>query len=113
MLPYHKCETKQENFLILVFSQKFFDDDIIYENFEEFNIDSRNDKDIYINSNFFSEVDTKGNAKNKFSEKNIIFNKHNIVENNAFPQRNPKTKFRRNATHKMIMKHRSTRLLRI
>ena len=91
--------------------KNFFDEDIIYENFEEFNIDNRNDKDIYVNSNLFSEVDAKGNANNIASEKNILFNKQNLIENNAFPQRNPKTKYRRNATRRMILKQRSTRLL--
>ena len=91
----------------------FFNEDIIYENFEEFNIDNKNDKDIYVNSNLFYEMDkmeTKSNVNNNAPEKNPMLNKQNIMDNNAFPQRSQKSKIRRNATNRLILKQRSTRL---
>ena len=91
----------------------FFNEDIIYENFEEFNIDNKNDKDIYVNSNLFYEMDkmeTKSNVNNNAPEKNPMLNKQNIMDNNAFPQRSQKSKIRRNATNRLILKQRPTRL---
>ena len=91
----------------------FFNEDIIYENFEEFNIDNKNDKDIYINSNLFYEMDkmeTKSNVNNNAPEKNPMLNKQNIMDNNAFPQRSQRSKIRRNATNRLILKQRPTRL---
>ena len=91
----------------------FFNEDIIYENFEEFNIDNKNDKDIYVNSNLFYEMDkmeTKSNVNNNAPEKNPMLNKQNIMDNNAFPQRSQKSKIRRNATNRLILKQRATRL---
>ena len=91
----------------------FFNEDIIYENFEEFNIDNKNDKDIYVNSNLLYEMDkmeTKSNVNNNAPEKNPMLNKQNIMDNNAFPQRSQKSKIRRNATNRLILKQRPTRL---
>ena len=91
----------------------FFNEDIIYENFEEFNIDNKNDKDIYVNSNLFYEMDkmeTKSNVNNNAPEKNPMLNKQNIMDNNAFPQRSQRSKIRRNATNRLILKQRPTRL---
>ena len=91
----------------------FFNEDIIYENFEEFNIDNKNDKDIYVNSNLFYEMDKmeiKSNVNNNAPEKNPMLNKQNIMDNNAFPQRSQRSKIRRNATNRLILKQRPTRL---
>ena len=91
----------------------FFNEDIIYENFEEFNIDNKNDKDIYVNSNLLYEMDkmeTKSNVNNNAPEKNPMLNKQNIMDNNAFPQRSQRSKIRRNATNRLILKQRPTRL---
>ena len=90
-----------------------FDEELICEYFEEFNYDDGNDKDLYVNPNLFYEIDTKSNMNNNNNvnnfEPNPGFNKQTL-ENNVFSQKNQKTKTRRNATHRMLLKQRSTRL---
>ena len=82
----------------------FHDEEIIYENFEEFKIDDGNDNDIYINPNLLYEIDTKNNNMNNF-EQNCESKKKSSVENNfGSPQKkSTKTKVRRNATNGMLL----------
>ena len=91
----------------------FFDEEIIYDYFEEFNNDDGNDKDLYMNPNLFYEIDTKSNMNNNNNfnncEQNPGFNKQSL-ENNVFSQKNQKTKTRRNATHRMLLNQRTARI---
>ena len=52
--------------------ENFYDfyEEEIKENFEEFNIDNGNDKDLYVNHKFLYELDTKDNAN---FEQNIVY----------------------------------------
>ena len=87
----------------------FFEEEIIYENFEEFNNDNRDDKEIYVNPTVVYEMDAKDNNINNF-EQNAGLNKQNAFENNAlFSQKNPKLKARRNATHRMLISLRTAK----
>ena len=89
--------------------ENFYDfyEEEIKENFEEFNIDNGNDKDLYVNHKFLYELDTKDNAN---FEQNIETNKPNIVGNNLVisSQRPTKSKIRRNATHILLNKREPT-----
>lgn len=77
------------------------DEEIIYENFEEFNADNGNDNDLYVNPNFFYDVDNKDNNVNTL-EHNAEPHKQSVIENNLIhPPRSPKKKTRRNATHRI------------
>ena len=85
----------------------FFEEEIIYENFEEFNNDTGSDKDIYVNPNLLYEIDTKDNPN--YFEQNA-FNKQNGFENNAlYPIKSVKSKARRNATYRMLLKKKTTK----
>ena len=84
----------------------FDDEEIIYENFEEFNIDNGNENDLYVNPNFFCDVDNKDNKDNKVNhiEQSPETNKQDVIENNFMPPlRSPKNKTRRNATHRLVV----------
>ena len=56
------------------------------------------------------KMETKSNVNNNAPEKNPMLNKQNIMDNNAFPQRSQRSKIRRNATNRLILKQRPTRL---
>ena len=88
----------------------FFDEEILYENFEEFNNDDGNNNDLYVNPNLFYDIDTKDNININNYEQNPGFNNPNVVENKPSITKNQKAKNRRNATHRMILKQRSTRI---
>ena len=95
-------KVNKENFI------NFFDEEIIYENFEEFKVDDGNDNDIYINPILY-EIDTKNNNINN-CEQNYDTNKKSSVENNfGSPQRPKKTKVRRNATNRMLLNKHHTK----
>ena len=75
-------------------------------NFEEFNIDNGNENDLYVNPNFFCDVDNKDNKENKVNhiEQSPETNNQNVIEDNFMPPlRSPKKKTRRNATHRLVV----------
>ena len=77
----------------------YYEEEIIYENFEEFNNGNENDKDAYANLNLFYEIDNKNN-----NDENMGLNKVIIEENNGtFPKKSSIAKVRRNATHRIFL----------
>ena len=91
----------KENFV------NFDDEEIIYENFEEFNADNGNENDLYVNPNFFCEVDNKDNNVknvNNHIEHSPEAHIQSVVESNFMqPPKSPNKKTRRNATHRLVI----------
>ena len=89
----------------------FYDDEeeeIIYENFEDFNENDKDKDNIYGNANILFEVDNQkdNNPILNNLENNFNFHKNNEDDNNAYKTKISKNKSRRNATHKIALRKR-------
>ena len=82
------------------------EEEIIYENFEDFNEYNGNYKEyIFRNNNILYETDTFKRNNNTYLENNINLNKKKSNnESNSSSPKLPKNKSRRNATHKIFEK---------
>ena len=91
----------------------FYDDEeeeIIYENFEDFNENDKDKDNIYGNANILFEVDNQkdNNPILNNLENNFNFHKNNEDDNNAYKTKISKNKSRRNATHKIAFEKKET-----